>query len=98
MFFGFFFDVFPGLELTVSHLEFNPDIVNMQILMVGNKSDLESIREVTTREATTFSKKEGLNFLETSAKDGANVLKAFQIIMQGNILPHTVFVCSYSIH
>jgi Ras-related protein Rab-11A len=62
--------------------DYNPDVVNMQILLLGNKIDLENTRDVLTKDGMTYSKKEGLNFLETSAKDGQNVLRAFQIIMQ----------------
>lgn len=69
--------------LTDSVLDYNPDVVNMQILLVGNKSDLDGIREVPQKEALAFAKQEGLHFLETSAKEGANVLRAFQLIMQG---------------
>jgi GTPase SAR1 family protein len=39
----------------------------MQVLLVGNKIDLESERQVATEEGRAFAKKEGLNFLEISA-------------------------------
>lgn len=41
----------------------------MQVLLVGNKIDLESERQVTTQEGQAYAKKEGLNFLEISAKE-----------------------------
>jgi small GTP-binding protein len=47
-------------------------------LLVGNKSDLESNREVTADKAISFCQEYGMEFLETSAKSGTNVLPAFE--------------------
>eukprot|EP00536_Pseudo-nitzschia_multiseries_P017553 jgi/Psemu1/225518/e_gw1.1624.8.1 len=47
-------------------------------LLVGNKSDLESSREVTQEKASAFCQEYGMEFLETSAKSGDNVLMAFE--------------------
>merc|ERR1711935_212410 len=47
-------------------------------LLVGNKSDLESSREVTSEKAQAFCQEYGMEFLETSAKSGDNVLQAFE--------------------
>merc|ERR1740130_1485174 len=58
-------------------------------LLVGNKSDLtsessggdnssSSSREVTTEKAMSFCQEYGMEFLETSAKSGNNVLTAFE--------------------
>lgn len=49
----------------------------MQVLLVGNKTDLEQERQVSTEEGRQFAKKEGLNFLEISAKDYRKVEGAF---------------------
>lgn len=46
-------------------------------LLVGNKSDLESNRQVKTEEGKTLAESLGIKFLETSAKDAVNVEKAF---------------------
>ncbi|KAJ7537088.1 hypothetical protein O6H91_12G096800 [Diphasiastrum complanatum] len=54
---------------------------NIVIMLVGNKSDLKHLRAVSTEEAQTFSEKEGLSFIETSALDSTNVEKAFQSIL-----------------
>lgn len=53
-----------------------------EILLVGNKSDLESKRKVSTKEAMDYAKSKKLSFLETSALDGSNCHKAMQIILQ----------------
>jgi len=50
------------------------------LLVVGNKNDLESARAVSTETGKEFSKKHQLLFLETSAKSGVNIEKAFECI------------------
>lgn len=50
---------------------------NMVILLIGNKSDLEHRRAVTTEEGQAFADANGLLFLETSAKTAFNVEQAF---------------------
>eukprot|EP01115_Flamella_aegyptia_P005964 TRINITY_DN2509_c0_g1_i4.p1 TRINITY_DN2509_c0_g1~~TRINITY_DN2509_c0_g1_i4.p1 ORF type:complete len:203 (-),score=80.67 TRINITY_DN2509_c0_g1_i4:99-707(-) len=47
------------------------------VLLVGNKIDDAQRRQVDTKEATEFAAKLGLKYIETSAKDGTNVAKAF---------------------
>jgi small GTP-binding protein len=47
-------------------------------LLVGNKSDLEASREVSKQKAQQFCQEYGMEMLETSAKSGENVLKAFE--------------------
>jgi Ras-related protein Rab-11A len=47
-------------------------------LLVGNKSDLESNREVSVEKARQFCSEFGMEMLETSAKSGENVLQSFE--------------------
>ncbi|XP_024388454.1 ras-related protein YPTC6 [Physcomitrium patens] len=54
---------------------------NIVIMLVGNKSDLKHLRGVSTDDAQSFSEKEGLSFIETSALESTNVEKAFQRIL-----------------
>ena len=50
---------------------------NMTIMLIGNKSDLEHRRAVSTEEGQQFANEHQLIFLETSAKTAANVEEAF---------------------
>jgi len=62
---------------------------NMVIMLIGNKSDLEHRRAVSTDEGREFAQKHGLIFMETSAKTAANVENSFidtATQIHGNIL------------
>ncbi len=52
------------------------------IVMVGNKTDLNDKREVTTAQGEEEAKKHNLMFIETSAKLGHNVKQLFRRIAQ----------------
>ncbi|KAF5364704.1 hypothetical protein D9758_005568 [Tetrapyrgos nigripes] len=55
---------------------------HLTCILVGNKVDLcddnSSKRQVSVEEAEIFAKEEGLLFVESSAKSGQNVEKAFE--------------------
>ncbi|WOL17945.1 ras-related protein RABA5c-like [Canna indica] len=51
-------------------------------MLVGNKCDLSSIREVSVEEGTRLAEAEGLFFIETSALDSTNVKTAFEIVIK----------------
>lgn len=48
--------------------------------MIGNKTDMEEKRQVSTKEAQEFAKENKILFMETSAKNGNNIEKAFECI------------------
>jgi len=50
---------------------------NMVIMLIGNKTDLDSKRAVTREEGEQFAADHSLVFMETSAKTSANVEEAF---------------------
>ncbi|CAK7198132.1 GTPase Ryh1 [Sporothrix eucalyptigena] len=52
------------------------------IVLVGNKTDLNDKREVTTQQGEEEAKKNNLMFVETSAKLGHNVKQLFRRIAQ----------------
>ncbi|THU63523.1 hypothetical protein C4D60_Mb01t16690 [Musa balbisiana] len=49
-------------------------------MLVGNKCDLENIRNISVDEGKSPAEAEGLFFIETSALDSTNVKKAFEIV------------------
>ncbi|XP_048333680.1 ras-related protein RABA5e [Ziziphus jujuba] len=51
-------------------------------MLVGNKYDLENIRDVSVEEGKSLAETEGLFFMETSALDSTNVKKAFEIVIK----------------
>jgi len=54
-----------------------------KVLLIGNKSDLDSIREVSKKEGEEYAEKYNYFFMETSAKKNFNgeVEKAFELII-----------------
>ena len=56
-------------------LQSNPDI---KLFLIGNKTDLEEKRQVSTEEAKTFKEENGFHYFnETSAKTGFNAKEVF---------------------
>lgn len=54
---------------------------NIVIMLIGNKTDLATLRAVPTEDAKEFAEKEGLFFLETSALEATNVDTAFHTVL-----------------
>lgn len=52
----------------------------MVIILVGNKSDLTTKLEVTETEAKDFARSKGLMYIQTSAKNGDNIDKSFEVM------------------
>ena len=55
---------------------------HMQIIMVGNKSDLIDQRKISEEEATNYAKEQKIEYIETSCKTGENVKKAVTILCE----------------
>ncbi|KAL8170238.1 hypothetical protein V2J09_022042 [Rumex salicifolius] len=51
-------------------------------MLVGNKCDLESTREVSMEEGKRLAETQGLFFMETSALDSTNVRTAFEMVIR----------------
>lgn len=51
-------------------------------MLVGNKCDLEDIRDVSVEEGKNLAEEEGLFFIETSALDSTNVNTAFENVIR----------------
>ncbi|KAB1224715.1 Ras-related protein RABA4c [Morella rubra] len=54
---------------------------NIVIMLIGNKTDLGSLRAVPTEDAKDFAQRENLFFMETSALECTNVESAFLTIL-----------------
>jgi len=54
---------------------------NCVCALVGNKSDLQHLRQVSTSRARTFAQQHGLLFDETSALDSSNVAPVFRSLL-----------------
>ncbi|KAJ4979839.1 hypothetical protein NE237_010619 [Protea cynaroides] len=54
---------------------------NLVIMLIGNKSDLGTLRAVPTEDAKEFAQKEKLFFMETSALEATNVETAFLSVL-----------------
>lgn len=50
---------------------------NIAVVLVGNKCDLDSLRQVPTHEAEAVAQQENVLFFEASAKDGTNIDEIF---------------------
>lgn len=55
---------------------------NIAIMLIGNKCDLDHLREVPTDEAKKFAKENDLAFMETSAANATNVDEAFNTLVR----------------
>ena len=60
----------------------------MQMILIGNKSDLEEKRIVSQEEASQYAEKEKIEYIETSSKTGENIQRAINSICQ-KILDNT---------
>lgn len=54
---------------------------NIVIMLIGNKTDLGTLRNVSTEDAKEFSQMENLFFMETSALEATNVESAFLTVL-----------------
>ena len=72
---------FDNIDKWIGDLKNNGD-ENMIVYLVGNKSDLNDMREIRKDEAMTKSEKYNIAFSETSALYGDNIHKIFQDLME----------------
>ena len=55
---------------------------DMVLMLIGNKTDLAKMREISTENAAQYAEKEEMALIETSALDSSNVAMAFECIIQ----------------
>ena len=70
----------------------NPECV---VMLIGNKSDCEDRRQVSTEEGERFARENSLIFLETSAKTAHNVEDAF--LQTSQIIYQNIEKCVYDL-
>lgn len=54
---------------------------NLPMVVVGNKTDLESQRQIPIEEGQKLAESFGAAFVETSAKNNQNIDKAFELLI-----------------
>ncbi len=72
-------DSFKNLENWLSEIEENAN-KNVLKFLIGNKCDLENDREIETKEGQDFANRNGMQFMETSAKEDKNINEAFEAL------------------
>ena len=72
---------FENLAQWLQELKYHTTNDNMVVMLVGNKSDLNHTRAVSTTDAITFAEQNNLAFIETSALDSTGVEEAFRQII-----------------
>ena len=74
-------DSFENLNSWLIEIEKNAN-KNVYKLLIGNKCDLEDKRKVTFQEGKDFATSNGMQFIETSAKNDTKVKDAFELLTQ----------------
>ena len=74
-------DSFENLNSWLIEIEKNAN-KNVYKLLIGNKCDLEDKRKVTYQEGKDFATSNGMQFIETSAKNDTKVKDAFELLTQ----------------
>lgn len=77
---------FTNVERWLGEIEKHAPI-NVTKVLIGNKSDMIDRRAISTKEGQELAKKHNIKFFETSAKEGTNVIEAFDTLAH---LAHSV--------
>eukprot|EP01095_Lingulamoeba_sp_RSL-Kostka_P005503 TRINITY_DN1683_c0_g1_i1.p1 TRINITY_DN1683_c0_g1~~TRINITY_DN1683_c0_g1_i1.p1 ORF type:complete len:207 (-),score=73.36 TRINITY_DN1683_c0_g1_i1:262-882(-) len=73
---------FDNIEMWLGEVEMYTNTIEPVKLLVGNKVDKESDREVSVNQGEELAKEKGMVFIETSAKTKKGIKQAFQEIVQ----------------
>lgn len=60
-----------------------PSSGRIPIVIIGNKRDMQHLRDVQPEEGASLARRLGCDFFETSAKNGHNVENAFKTVVRG---------------
>ena len=78
------YQTFAGVERWLEELRSGTGS-HVVVLLVGNKSDLGSLRAVPEEEGREFAERHGIGFIETSALDSSNIEEAFRKLITGKL-------------
>ena len=75
---------------------------HIQMIIVGNKSDLDEQRKINKEDAMNFAKEQNIEYIECSSKTGENVLKAVSLICEkildiNDVVPDSSFMLDASL-
>jgi small GTP-binding protein len=70
---------FTNMRNWISQIQLNADI-NVNKILIGNKCDLQQLRQVTFEEGESLAREFKMPFMETSAMNDINVERAFMLI------------------
>ena len=76
---------FDSIDTWINEIKQNvdPDMIDdLELLLVGNKSDLKNKQEVTNEEIDKVCEKYNLQYVETSAKNDINIILSFQDLVE----------------
>ncbi|XP_052769779.1 circularly permutated Ras protein 1-like [Mya arenaria] len=73
---------FQQVEALYDFLKRVKDTEQLAAVLIGNKTDLEADRKITTQEGADLATRLGVPFIETSAKTGDNIIKAFETLIR----------------
>jgi Ras-related protein Rab-27A len=65
----------------IGEIQANAYSENVNIILVGNKSDLESERIITKVRAIEFAKQNHIDYIETSALNNINVTESIKLLL-----------------
>ena len=74
---------FDNLEGWIENIRLNSQNEDVQIILIGNKSDLKNEQVVKTEEAILFAEKHNITFIEVSALNSSNIKTAFAKLVHG---------------
>lgn len=77
-------ETFKTVDRWIGEMKSNAD-PQVAIILVGNKSDLEELRKVSTEEAQAKAEHYEVAYIETSALKSTNIEKAFYLMIEGKI-------------
>ncbi len=78
-------ETFTNVDRWVGELKTNADC-DVSIILIGNKCDLDELRQVTNEEARMKAEQYNLLYIETSALQSLNIEKAFMTMTEGKFI------------